>query len=212
MQLEEKKFVWDSKMKHKIELMIILLIITVIGNITVYYFNHRYENNGQYAKSEEVVKEPTLTPEPTETSISTTEAIIRDCKLYKTASYTLCLPNNWQAIVKNSNEVQFQPKSVPASTITNYLTIDVMNNKLLPIPTPLKTYTEYRPFTVGTVKAYRNEYIPQKSKDGFIVPLSSGCQDPVQILVASKKNLFITTCKQYEDSIKPILDSILIQN
>jgi ABC-type cobalt transport system substrate-binding protein len=56
--MQEKPFVWDSKMKHKIELMIILLIITVIGNIAVYYFNHKYEKGGSYAKSEEVVKEP----------------------------------------------------------------------------------------------------------------------------------------------------------
>jgi hypothetical protein len=209
--MEQKKFVWDSKMKHKIELMIILLIITVIGNITVYYFNHKYENSGKYAKSEEIIPTPTFTPVPTEAPIASTGGILRDCELYKTQNYTLCLPKTWLASPVSSLTVQYQPKSLPTGIPVNYLTISVNTIKTEPIPTPQKTYTSYKKVMVGTTQAYRSDYIAQKSSDGFLIPLE-GCQDPYEILVPSgNRTLKISSCKQYEDVIRPILDSILLK-
>lgn len=199
-------------MKHKVELMIILLIITVIGNITVYYFNHKYENSGKYAKSETVIKEPTPTIAVTETPVASTGAILRDCELYKTKNYTLCLPKTWLASPVNSLTTQFQPKSLPTGIPVNYLTISVNTIKTSPIPTPQKAYTTYKPVMAGTTRAYRTDYIPQKSSDGFLIPLE-GCQDPYEILVpAGKQTVKISSCKEYEPSIKSILDSILVEN
>ena len=201
-------------MKHKVELMIILLIVTVIGNITVYYFNHRYENSGKYAKSEEVVKEPSPTPiaAPTEPPVASTGAILRDCELFETQFYTLCLPKTWIASRISSLSTKFQPKSIPTSTSANYLTITLSTVKISPIPTPQKTYTSYKKVTIGTTQAYRTDYIPQQSADGFVIPLE-GCQDPYEILVPSgKQTLRISSCKQYEDATRAILDSILTKS
>jgi hypothetical protein len=212
--MQEKPFVWDSKMKHKIELMIILLIITVIGNIAVYYFNHKYEKGGSYAKSEEVVKEPspTLTVVPTEAPIASTGAILRDCTLFETPDYTLCLPKTWLTTRVSTVSTKFQPKSIPTGTSANYLTITIGTDKLTPLPTPRKTYTVYKKLMIGATQAYRTDYIPQKSSDGFIIPLE-GCQDPYEILVpAGKQTLRITSCKEYESATKAILDSILTKS
>ena len=81
-----------------------------------------------------------------------------------------------------------------------------------PIPTPVRQYTELKPYMVGTATGYRSEYIPKKTTDGFVIPIVPGCQDPIEILVpAGKKTLDITSCKQYEGVIRPILDSVIVE-
>jgi len=213
--MEQKKFVWDAKMKHRVELMIIILIITVLANIGVYYLNHNYEklNAGNFGKNVEIVKQPTAAPlpKPTTVPVASTSASLNNCDIYKTTDYSICVPKNWLSAPKSLTEIQFQPKSIPTGIPVNYLTIQTTTIRVSPIPTPLKTYTQYKSTDLGEVTGYRADYIPQKSKDGFDIPLAEGCQDPFKILVAGKKkNLIITSCKQYEKNIQPLLETITL--
>lgn len=188
----------SPKTKHKIELMVIILVITALTNIVVYYLNNKYETGkaNSLAKSEEVIKRSTPTTLPTETPIP--------CKTYTKKTFNVCVPDGW-SVTENQMGFTMKPDTVPTDIPFHYIAFS--ETSLPNTPLPKASFSDYEKITVGTASAYISRYVEKKGT----FPITGGCADPEEIFVPTSKNLLlISTCIHYEKDVKPLLDNLTI--
>lgn len=194
----------NAKARHRIELMVIFLVITALANILVYYLNHTYEsrNVNALAKSEEIIKHPTPTRTPTETPIP--------CHPFTAPSkaYSLCYPDGWKLVQQSADTISFFPDTIDPTEISfSYLSFRETTLPSSPLPPPQSSFSAYEQVKLGTTSAFISQYVPNKNN----VPFTGGCADPLMYLVSVKKSLlYITTCVQHKTKVLPILNSLVL--